>query len=132
MQRLRKQLLSNLRPRRFAPCRLDFDTTLSSIATRPQSPLPSRPHSWLPSTIPPYFTLASPHVHSFPAPPYLILVSYLYGDGLQQAEPLMSISSVLPMRVQTILERVNRRCIKDILWKFVPVLDHSLTKEVLS
>jgi len=39
--------------------------------------------------------------------------------GLQQAEPLMSISSVLPVRVQTILERVNRRCIHDILWKFV-------------
>ena len=33
----------------------------------------------------------------------------------------MSISSVLPMRVQTILERVDRRCINDILWKFVPV-----------
>jgi len=39
--------------------------------------------------------------------------------GLQQAEPLMSISSVLQVRVQTILERVNRRCIHDILWKFV-------------
>ena len=44
----------------------------------------------------------------------------------------MSISTVLPMRVQTILERVNIRCINDILWKFVPVLDHSLIKEVLS
>jgi len=30
-------------------------TPLSSIATL----LPSRPHSWLPSTDPPYFTLAS-------------------------------------------------------------------------
>jgi len=57
---------------------------------------------------------------------------YLYADGLHQAEPLMSIYNVLPMRVQTILERVNRRCISDILWKFVPVLDHSLSEEVLS
>jgi len=61
-----------------------------------------------------------------------VVTCYLYGDGLQQAEPLMSISSVLPMHVQTILERVNRRCINDILWKFVLVLDHSLTEEVLS
>ena len=53
-------------PRRFAPCRLDFDTLLSSIATLPQSPLPSRPHSWLPSTNPPYFTLASLHFLSSP------------------------------------------------------------------
>ena len=44
----------------------------------------------------------------------------------------MSISSVLVMCVQTILERINRRCINDILWKFVPVTDHSLTEEVLS
>ena len=36
-------------PRRFAPCRLDFDTPLSSITTLPQSPLTSRPHSCLPS-----------------------------------------------------------------------------------
>jgi len=35
-------------PRRFAPCRLDFDTQLSSIATLPLS-LPFRHHSWLPS-----------------------------------------------------------------------------------
>ena len=33
----------------------------SSIAALPQSPLPSRPHSWLPSTNPLYFTLASLH-----------------------------------------------------------------------
>jgi len=34
----------------FAPCRLDFDTLLSSIINLiPQPPLPSRPHSWLPS-----------------------------------------------------------------------------------
>jgi len=59
-------------------------------------------------------------------------ILHLYGDGLQQAEPLMSISSVLVMCVQTILERINRRCINDILWKFVPVTDHSLTEEVLS
>ena len=32
----------------------DFDTSLSFVATLPQSPLPSRPHSWLPSTNPPY------------------------------------------------------------------------------
>jgi len=31
---------------------------LSSITTLSQSPLPSRPQSWLPSTNPPYFTLA--------------------------------------------------------------------------
>ena len=41
--------------------RLDFDTPLSSIATLPQSPLPSRPHSWLTSTNPPHFTLATLH-----------------------------------------------------------------------
>jgi len=41
--------------------RLDFDTPLSSIATLPQSPLPSRPHSWLTSTNPLYFTLATLH-----------------------------------------------------------------------
>jgi len=35
-------------------CRLDFDTLapISSIATLPQSLLPSRPHSWLPPTNP--------------------------------------------------------------------------------
>jgi len=38
--------------RRFAPCRLDFDTPLSSTAALPQSPLPSRRHSWLLSTNP--------------------------------------------------------------------------------
>ena len=48
-------------PRRLAPCRLDFDTPLSSTTTLPQSPLPSRRHSWLPSTNRPYFTLASLH-----------------------------------------------------------------------
>ena len=42
-------------PQRFAPCRLDFDTPLSYVTTLPQSPLTSRPHSWLPSTNPPYF-----------------------------------------------------------------------------
>ena len=42
-------------------------TPLSSIATL----LPSRPHSWLPSTDPPYFTLAS-LLFLFPpfSPPY--------------------------------------------------------------
>ena len=43
-------------PWHFAPRWLDFDTPLISIATLPQS-LPPRPHSWLPSTNPPYFTL---------------------------------------------------------------------------
>jgi len=62
----------------------------------------------------------------------LYVYLYLYDNGLQQAEPLMSISSVLVMCVQTILERINRRCINDIVWKFVPVTDHSLTEEVLS
>jgi len=38
-------------------CRLDFDTLFSSITTLiPHSPIPSCPHSWLPSTNPPYFT----------------------------------------------------------------------------
>jgi len=46
---------------RFAPCQLDFDTSLSLITTVSQSPLPSRPHSWLPPTNPPYFSLASLH-----------------------------------------------------------------------
>jgi len=42
-------------PRRLAPCRLDFDTSLSSITTLIlQSPLHSRPHSRLPSTNPPW------------------------------------------------------------------------------
>jgi len=54
-------------PHLFVPCRLDFDTPLSSIATLPQSMLRSRPHSWLPSTNPPYFTLASLHFLSFPS-----------------------------------------------------------------
>ena len=61
----------------------------------------------------------------------LYLYLYLYDDGLQQAQPFMSMSSVLVMCVQTILERI-KRCINDILWKFVPVTDHSLTEEVLS
>jgi len=44
--------------RHFEPCRLDFDTPLSSITTLiQQSPLPFRLHSWLPSTNPPYLTL---------------------------------------------------------------------------
>ena len=51
----------NKPPRGFALCWLDFDTPLSSIATLPQSPLPSRPHSWLPSTNHPYSTLAFLH-----------------------------------------------------------------------
>jgi len=59
---------------------------------------------------------------------FLYLYLYLYDNGLQQAEPLMSISSVLPMCVQTIRESINRRCINDILWKLVPVNDHSLTE----
>ena len=51
---------------RYDQCRLDFDTPLSSIATLPQSPLPSRPHSWLSSTNSSYFTLASVHFLSSP------------------------------------------------------------------
>ena len=34
----------------FALCRLNFDIPITSAATLPQSLLPSRPHSWLPST----------------------------------------------------------------------------------
>ena len=49
-------------PRCLVPWRLDFDTAFSPITTLiPRSPLSSRPHSWLPSTNPPYFTLASLH-----------------------------------------------------------------------
>ena len=62
--------------------RLDSDTPLSSITTLiPRPPLASRPHSWLPSTNPPYFTLASLHFLSpllffspslfSPSPPHL-------------------------------------------------------------
>ena len=48
--------------------RLDFDTPLSSITTLiPQSPLPSRPHSWLPCTNRPYFILGSSHFLSPPS-----------------------------------------------------------------
>ena len=58
--------------RRFAPCRLDFYTPLSSITTLiPQSPIPSRPHSWLPFTNSPCFTLASLH---FLSPPLFSLL----------------------------------------------------------
>ena len=46
-------------PRRSEPCRLDFDFSSIVRPTLPQSPLPSRPHSWLPSTNTPYFILAS-------------------------------------------------------------------------
>jgi len=65
---------------RFAPCRPDFDTPLSSIATLIlQSPLPSRPHSWLPSTNPTYFTSASLHFCSYPSspPPFPFLPTHI-------------------------------------------------------
>ena len=70
---------------RFAPCRLDFDSPLSSITTLPQSPLPSRPHSWLPSTNPPYFTLASVHFLSSP----LFLPSFRASTFLPPLSPLL-------------------------------------------
>ena len=79
-----KQLCQALNHRRHKPpqcitsCRLDFDTSLSSIATLAQLPLPSyphSPHSRLPSTDPPYFTLASLHFLSFPfCTPHLSLL----------------------------------------------------------
>ena len=56
---------------------LDFHTPLSSITILiPLSPLPSSPHSWLPSTNPPYFTSASWHFISSPLP--LLLPSSLH------------------------------------------------------
>ena len=74
-------------PCRFAPCRLDVDTPLSSIITLiPQSPLPSRRHSWLPSflTLPwlPYTSFHPPPFSSFflfPCPhlPFLSRHSYI-------------------------------------------------------
>ena len=79
-----KQLCQALNHRRHKPpqcitsCRLDFDTSLSSIATLAQLPLlsyPHSPHSRLPSTDPPYFTLASLHFLSFPfCTPHLSLL----------------------------------------------------------
>ena len=80
-------------PQRFARCRLDVDTPLSSIATFfPQSPLSSRPHSWLPSLLtlpwlpytsfPPVFPRFSliPHPHlpspSFPTSPIPHIYAY--------------------------------------------------------
>ena len=61
--------------------RLDFDTPLSSITTLiPQSPLPSRPHSWLPCMNRPYFILGSSHFLSPPSfsPPLIPLLLCLY------------------------------------------------------
>ena len=79
-------------PRHFAPCRLDFDTPLSSIANLiPRSPLPSRPHSWLPPTNPSYFTLASLHFISSP----LILPSLFPSFAAPPSFPVSPLSSYI-------------------------------------
>ena len=69
-------------PRRFAPCQLDFDSLLSSTTAVPQSPLPSRPYSWLPSTNPltlPWllYTSFNPSCH-FPLSPSLHLLPFAF------------------------------------------------------
>ena len=83
-------------PQRFARCRLDVDTPLSSIATFiPQSPLSSRPHSWLPSLLtlpwlpytsfPPCFPSLfpySPPPPSFSLFPYFSYPSYPYNTPI--------------------------------------------------
>jgi len=62
----------------FALCRLNFDIPLSSVATLPQSLLPSRPHSWLPSTnllTLPWLSYTFSPPPSFSPPPFSLLTA---------------------------------------------------------
>ena len=94
-------------PRRFAPCRLNFDAPLFSITTGIlQSPLPSRPHSWLPSllTLPclPYTSFLSPlsplPFPSFPATPFfhLFLPTPPIYAHTAAPSPALSLRALLP------------------------------------
>jgi len=58
--------------------------------------------------------------------------TYMYSwcDGLQQAEPLLSIFGHPPVFIRIVLEGVDRSCIDDTLRKFIPSVNDCLTEEV--
>ena len=85
----------------FAPCQLGFDTPLSSITTLfPQSPLPARPHSWLPSLLTlPWLSYTSFLTPSF-AVPFLSFLAPFYFPTLPTPPIYAYNMSILPHYIQ--------------------------------